>query len=448
MDKESWCYEHFGRAKKRFLKKSLILAGTDHGDFDMCDIERWDKLMKQKSKADDDFRDLPTLTTKIKSLNQKAILFSDAQSNRVITKLDKEYPQVALNVEAINLEEGEKVLSFQAQNGLVALGLAATYSQSNFYLYENNLSYHELLQKNLNSNCHLVSDHIQLLNEQALDELLAQKAFTSVIFEVLSHQGQLTTQAELTRIISALPSGGKLFLASHKNTGFAKQFDFLSAIVGERNLKIIARGGGGHRLAQASVTSEQELAPVDLNEQIEFCVCGRDFQAQTQPALFSHQGLDEGTRLLLEKVLPVKQDEFTNLLDLGCGWGAIGLVALSLNEKAQATLVDVDTRAVKLSQQNLDDWGLATRAQAIATADVKKLTGKYDLILSNPPFHTDTKTLERLLRDSATKLTKGGEIHLVVEKSFTPKFEAILEKTFGRCRLTEGTTYQLLAARK
>ena len=173
---------------------------------------------------------------------------------------------------------------------------------------------------------------------------------------------------------------------------------------------------------------------------------GHAFSVTTEPSLFSKDKLDEGTRLLLETV---DLKSFRRLLDVGCGWGPIGIAAATLNRDGKVVMTDIDLRATELARRNARDLGLDNRTEVIPTSDLKTIPGNFDLILSNPPFHQDYGTLIRLFRDSRGLLEKNGKMFVVVEKTYLEKFKSIFQETFGNFSITANNEqYFVLEARK
>ena len=81
------------------------------------------------------------------------------------------------------------------------------------------------------------------------------------------------------------------------------------------------------------------------------CLCGRNFEFLTASSVFSKKRIDLGTRLLIESMVLPKEG---CVLDIGCGYGAVGIVAASLNPKLHVVMTDVNIRAVRLARKNME----------------------------------------------------------------------------------------------
>jgi 16S rRNA (guanine1207-N2)-methyltransferase len=156
-------------------------------------------------------------------------------------------------------------------------------------------------------------------------------------------------------------------------------------------------------------------------------VRGLELRLLTQPGVFSAGELDPGTRLLIEtmRVTPTARS-----LDLGCGYGAIGIVAAKLAQRGHATLVDSDIRATRLAQRNLDLNGV-TNADVMLGDGVHDLAPKarYDLVVSNPPTHEGRAVLEDLVAGAYRVLRPRGQLYLVVNRLLSLRRE--VERVFG-----------------
>lgn len=140
---------------------------------------------------------------------------------------------------------------------------------------------------------------------------------------------------------------------------------------------------------------------------------GRNYSFLTVSGVFSTKKIDNGTRILIENM---RLPEEGNLLDLGCGYGVIGIVAASLNPNLYVTLTDVNERAASIAKINVERIGLK---------NIKILNGfiyepinqeKFDAIISNPPISAGmNKIVKRLIYDSVKHLNSKGTLQLVIQ---------------------------------
>ena len=155
----------------------------------------------------------------------------------------------------------------------------------------------------------------------------------------------------------------------------------------------------------------------------------RDFELRlvTQPGVFAHRGIDAGTRLLVENL---RVPPTARVLDLGCGYGVIGIVAAKLASKGHATLVDAYIRATRLAQRNLELNGV-TNADVILGDGVHDLPPKarFDVMASNPPTHSGREVLDDLVAGAYKVLKPRGQLYLVINRLLSLKRE--VEQVFG-----------------
>ena len=134
----------------------------------------------------------------------------------------------------------------------------------------------------------------------------------------------------------------------------------------------------------------------------------------TQPGVFAHRELDEGSRLLIEAM---RISPTARVLDWGCGYGAIGVVAAKLATRGHVTLIDVDIRAARLAQRNLEANGV-TNADVILGDALTDLPPKsrYDAVVSNPPTHSGREVLDAMVAGAYKALRPRGQLYLVINR--------------------------------
>jgi len=127
--------------------------------------------------------------------------------------------------------------------------------------------------------------------------------------------------------------------------------------------------------------------------------------------VFSHGRLDDGTLRLLKKMELPEAGEF---LDLGCGYGVIGLVAAKLRPDAQVTMVDINERATKLAADNARANGI-TNVEVLTGDAVQVLEDRqFDVIFINPPIRVGKPKLYELIADAAQRLRPSGVLWMVI----------------------------------
>ncbi|MBZ5734492.1 methyltransferase [Nocardioides sp. TRM66260-LWL] len=141
-------------------------------------------------------------------------------------------------------------------------------------------------------------------------------------------------------------------------------------------------------------------------------VWGRDLALVSGSGVFAQGRLDVGTAVLFRETEPPRADR---VLDLGCGYGVIGLAIAASDPAAHVTCVDVNERALALTRENAERLGLAERVTAALPDEVPD--GEFDEIWSNPPIRIGKEALHALLLRWLPRLTPEGRAVLVVGKN-------------------------------
>lgn len=135
------------------------------------------------------------------------------------------------------------------------------------------------------------------------------------------------------------------------------------------------------------------------------------FTFNTDNGVFSKGELDFGTRLLVENI--IKLNITGKILDLGCGYGPIGIILKKILN-VDVMMCDVNKRALHLTKMNLKKNNLS--CEVIESNGYEKIEKVFDYVISNPPIRIGKKNLYQLLIDTKTHLKKGGELIIVVRK--------------------------------
>ena len=155
---------------------------------------------------------------------------------------------------------------------------------------------------------------------------------------------------------------------------------------------------------------------------------GMQYSLHTASGVFSKEGLDQGTAVLLEFMqLP---DEGM-VLDLGCGIGIVGIVVKRRKPKLQVCMSDVNGRAVRLAQRNAKENKVA--------AEVRYGDGfapwegvEFSAVLLNPPQHAGKEVCFRLIQEAYGHLMPNGTLQLVIRRNKGgASFSEEMERVFG-----------------
>ena len=133
---------------------------------------------------------------------------------------------------------------------------------------------------------------------------------------------------------------------------------------------------------------------------------GRTFSFATDASVFSRKRMDFGTRLL---ILSSKVEQIDRLLDLGCGYGVVGIVLSSLC--AKVVLVDVNERACELAKINVRENHV--RNARVICGSLGDVPGAFDAILFNPPIRAGKKVYMPIIEMARGHLSERGRLYVV-----------------------------------
>ncbi|HMO56890.1 MAG TPA: methyltransferase [Roseiflexaceae bacterium] len=179
-------------------------------------------------------------------------------------------------------------------------------------------------------------------------------------------------------------------------------------------------------------------------------VGGESFDIHSLPGVFAHDHLDSGSALLIEALATLDRIRDSRVVDIGCGYGIIGLVAAKRGA-AWVDLLDVNLLAVAAATATLKANGV-TQAAVLASDGLQAVSDRrYDLALMNPPFHSgkaiDYELPRRFITQAHEALQPGGRLMLVAN-SFL-RYERLMRELFAEVScLAENRSYQVWLGRK
>jgi 16S rRNA (guanine1207-N2)-methyltransferase len=253
----------------------------------------------------------------------------------------------------------------------------------------------------------------------------------------------------------ALRPGGRLYLAGANNEGIKSVVGDAAALFGEAT---VLGYKGGHRVALAT-RPEAEPAPlpeiyatpgIAAGTWHTFAVetGGESFQINSRPGVFSWQHLDPGSALLLDHLQVRITDR---VLDVGCGYGILGMAAARAARRGSATLVDVDWLACESARANLAANGIANAEVVLGSGVAAAGDRAFSLIISNPPFHAGHQVslavTATLVQEAYAALEPGGRLLLVANRFLA--YDHTMAEVFGNVEtVAQDAGYHLLLAEK
>lgn len=174
---------------------------------------------------------------------------------------------------------------------------------------------------------------------------------------------------------------------------------------------------------------------------------GMPFRFMTDAGVFSKSGIDYGSRVLIDAL---DLEETAKVLDVGCGYGPIGLTAARLAKHGHVTMIDINERAVELSKHNAELNSVSN--VAIMQSDLFEAVKdqRFDAIITNPPIRAGKATVHRIFEEGYELLNDGGSMWVVIQKKQgAPSAEAKLEALFGEVtEVTKDKGYRIFRAYK
>ncbi|EJN5492595.1 16S rRNA (guanine(1207)-N(2))-methyltransferase RsmC [Salmonella enterica] len=227
-------------------------------------------------------------------------------------------------------------------------------------------------------------------------------------------------QFQLMNILSLMPVGVDVFVVGENRSGVRSAEPMLADYAQLNKVDSARRCGLYHgRLEkQPQFSLESWWAEYNID----------GLTIKTLPGVFSRDGLDVGSQLLLSTLTPHTKGK---VLDVGCGAGVLSAALASHSPKVRLTLCDVSAPAVEASRATLAANGL--EGEVFASNVFSEVKGRFDMIISNPPFHDGMQTsldaAQTLIRGAVRHLNSGGELRIVAN-AFLP-YPKILDETFG-----------------
>ncbi|WP_461606956.1 16S rRNA (guanine(1207)-N(2))-methyltransferase RsmC [Aeromonas rivipollensis] len=243
---------------------------------------------------------------------------------------------------------------------------------------------------------------------------------------LLMPKAKAEAQYLLAMMAPLLESGADLFLAG-ENRGGINGADKLLAPYGEKPIK----RDSARRCSLYHGELGKPVAPFELDAWFSRYECkagDTELTVMALPGVFSADGLDLGSQMLLASLPPMQG----KLLDFGCGAGVIGSILAKRNPALTVSMVDINALALESSRRTLAVNGLQGRVYA---SDVySDIAERFQHIVSNPPFHAGLKTFyaatETFLARAPEFLTADGALTIVANAFL--RYQPILDTHFKR----------------
>ena len=277
---------------------------------------------------------------------------------------------------------------------------------------------------------HFISSSVKLVLQarpnvhaaDALDSLadLSADEFDAAVYAPTPAEAKSRVFEWIDGIHDHLREGGLFYLGGERHRGVESYCQRVNEVFGETEK---VRQVGRRRVYRATKIGPRGAAPVDVRQYIDAKIGGDSASFITRAGVFSRDHVDPGSRKLLEAV---RIDRGQTVLDVGCGYGAIGIFLA--RRVASVTMTDVDVRATRCAQENVDRAGVLGE---VHTADLfDSVVGRsFDVVVTNPPFHAGHAFAQPFITGAERHLQTGGRVWLVVMRD--EPYRKLLLEIFG-----------------
>lgn len=179
-------------------------------------------------------------------------------------------------------------------------------------------------------------------------------------------------------------------------------------------------------------TTEKEIYKFDWN------IVNEVFKFYTSNSVFSKKGMDFGSMLLIETILNENIEFNGSILDLGCGYGPLGIIAAKIFVKSFVTMCDINERALELCLMNAKENKVKDRIKVIASSSFENIKDNYDIVMTNPPIRAGKDVVFSFYEGAYKHLNPGGKLYVVIQKKQgAPSTKAKIESLFGNCETAD-----------
>jgi 16S rRNA (guanine1207-N2)-methyltransferase len=356
-------------------------------------------------------------------------------------------PATGLLLDHLEIGAGESLLDLHCGTGAVGTFAAAHLDAGGVQLCDRNLLAVEATRRTLAANS---IEDAQVCFGAAPDEPAAGSHDVAAVRLPI---GRIPTLHQLWTAALHLRPGGRCYLAGANDEGIRTALRQMEEIFGEAEV-LGYRGGNRVGVAVRPESFPESAAPLEIpwtdpNRFHTFAAAtpAGELTIHSRPGVFSWDRLDAGSRALLETMEIGRGEE---ILELGCGYGVVGIAAAAIAREGRATLLDVDAEAIRSARRSAEANGLATRIEVLASDAAEAVSERrFDVVVTNPPFHLEKGTNlaipAQFIRDAAHVLRPGGRLYLVANR--TLPYERWLEAAFGGyATARDGREFKVLTA--
>ena len=356
-------------------------------------------------------------------------------------------PSTELLAEHPRLLPSDHVLLMGCHNGALGVIIARHLPVGQLSITDNNSIALEMTHRTLAANN---ISNVNLYPDSNLPGTQSKK-YDAVFIQI--PKGRKLCRRWLLQAYQVLISGGNVYIAGSKQTGIQSSIKDAMELFGNGRIMAYKKGNRlSHLVKQLEESSLPDWAyspGITPGTWVEFSVSISDhcYQIRSLPGVFSFDHLDAGTKILLNAV---NIQAGCKVLDVGCGFGIIGVFAAT-HGAGWVDLIDNDFLAIASCKETAAINRINNTS--VITSDLldQVYANKYDLILSNPPFHAghavDYQIAEAIIRQSFQVLNPGGQLCIVANRFI--RYDRLINGIFGNVLcLTESGRFHVLSGIK
>jgi 16S rRNA (guanine1207-N2)-methyltransferase len=170
-------------------------------------------------------------------------------------------------------------------------------------------------------------------------------------------------------------------------------------------------------------------------KEFEYTLKGQKLKFITDIGVFSKTGVDFGSRLLIETF--TESDLEGKILDVGCGYGPIGLTLAKVYPNRDVNMVDVNLRAIELSKRNAQ-INKISNVKVFESFCYENVEGAFAAVVSNPPIRAGKRVVHAIIEEAKEYLLKEGELWIVIQKKQgAPSAQKKMMEIYGNCEVID-----------
>ncbi|WP_067140146.1 class I SAM-dependent methyltransferase [Oceanivirga salmonicida] len=153
---------------------------------------------------------------------------------------------------------------------------------------------------------------------------------------------------------------------------------------------------------------------ISEKKEISFNFMNENFKFITDNGIFSKDHVDDGSMLLLKYFMKSNEKDNFTMLDIGCGYGVVGIITKKILKSATITYTDINNRAIELTLENIKLNNVDNNCEVFQSDLFENIKNNFDIIISNPPIRAGKKTIFEIYKNAYEHLNDNGDFYVVI----------------------------------